>query len=452
MRIKILILLFCIFFVGCTGEKGESAATKSETSSANTIPLPSGNTAVEPNVAKLFQKTVSSLQADKENPKLWLAHGSALFANAYYNEAAVAFTQAIAINPEMPQSMYLLATALWKLNKQEEATQALRTSLGLIPEYDMGWRLLAEWQMERGEIEQAEISARMAFELNPGRIGTRYVLAQSLMDGLKYEEALLVLEEVILVNEAPRWIYALASQCYRQLGKTEQLEQALAKSGPPFVDWPDPMYKHMPNLIAGKAEIALYALHLNRVSGSEKALPFLAKANIINPEHVDVRAALSMALQKKGRLGQAQKVLEELQGEANVNYWKQYAGLSIAQNNLDNAKEYVVKAIELDSEDANAQDIAAFIAKNQGETAEAITHWQEAARLYVEKELWAEAELSLAYASEVGELSQEGLCALALAQVELEHIVQARITIQKILSIEPSNSTAIALQSRLLQE
>jgi len=159
-----------------------------------------------------------------------------------------------------------------------------------------------------------------------------------------------------------------------------------------------------------------------------------------------------MALQKKDQLNHAQKVLEELQGEANINYWKQYAALSIAQNDLDNAKEYVEKAIELDSEDANAQDIAAFIAKNQGETAEAISHWQEAARLYVEIELWEKAELSLAYASEIGELSQDGLCALALAQIELEHIVQARTTIQKILSIEPSNSKAVALQNRLLQE
>ncbi|HIO53280.1 MAG TPA: tetratricopeptide repeat protein [Phycisphaerales bacterium] len=442
-KIAILVLLAALLS-SCGGSEPKSGAV--------TIPIPAGKNAVEPSVAKLLNKTGNNLSQAMDDPQKWLIHGSALFANAYYNEAVVALTQAININPEMPQATYLLATALWKVNKQAEAIQALQTSLGLIPEYDIGWRLLAEWQMERGEIERAETSARKAFELNPGRIGTRYVLAQSLMDGENYEEALPILEEVISVNKAPRWIYTLASQCYRQLGKTQQSEQALAKSGPPFVDWPDPMYKHIPNLIAGKAEIALYALHLNRVNGSENALPFLVKANKINPEHVDVRVALSMALQKKDQLNHAQKVLEELQGEANINYWKQYAALSIAQNDLDNAKEYVEKAIELDSEDANAQDIAAFIAKNQGETAEAISHWQEAARLYVEIELWEKAELSLAYASEIGELSQDGLCALALAQIELEHIVQARTTIQKILSIEPSNSKAVALQNRLLQE
>ena len=442
-KIAVLALLVALL-TSCGGSEPKSVAVA--------IPVPTSKSGVEPSVAKLLNKTGHNLSQAMDDPQKWMTHGSALFANAYYNEAVVAFTQAITIKPKMPQATYLLATALWKVNKQEEATQALQTSLDLIPEYDRGWRLLAEWQLERGEIVLAETSARKAFELNPTRIGTRYLLAQSLMDQENYEEALSLLEEVISINKAPRWIYTLASQCYRQLGKLELSEQALAKSGPPFVDWPDPMYKHIPNLIAGKAEIAFYALHLNRVNGSENALPFLAKANKINPEHVDVRAALSMALQKKGQLDQAQKVLEELQGEANLNYWKQYAGLSIAQNDLDNAKEYVLKAIELDSEDANAQDIAAFIAKNQGETAEAMKYWQDAARLYIERELWEKAEISLAYASEIGELSQEGLCALALSQIELGHIVQARTTVQKILSIEPSNSTAIALQSRLLQE
>jgi tetratricopeptide (TPR) repeat protein len=444
MRKIAILVLFTALLTSCGGSESNSVEV--------VIPIPSGKGGVEPSVAQLLQKTGNELQRAMDDPQKWLMHGSALFANAYYNEAVIAFTEAITIKPEMPQATYLLATALWKVNKQEKATQALQTSLGLIPEYDMGWRLLAEWQMERGETEQAESSARKAFELNPGRIGTRYVLVQSLMDGEKYEEALPILEEVVSINKAPPWIYTLASQCYRQLGKTELAEQALAKSGPPFVDWPDPMYKHIPNLIAGKAEIALYALHLNRVNGSENAFPFLVKANKINPEHVDVRVALSMALQEKGRLDHAQKVLEELQGEANVNYWKQYAGLSIAQNDLDKAKEYVTKAIELNSEDANAQDIAAVIAKNGGETEEALARWQEAARIYVKNKRWEKAELSLAYASEIGELNQDGLCALALAQIELEHILQARTTIQKILSIEPSNLTGIALQKRLHQE
>ena len=445
-------LLFCVFLVCCAGEKGESTATKAETSSASTIPLPNGNTVVEPNVAKLFQKTVSSLQADKENPKLWLAHGSALFANTYYHESAAAFRQAITLNPEMPQATYLMATALWKVNRQEEAISAMRTAMALIPEYDMGWRLLAEWQLERGETAKAEASARKAFELNPARVGTRYILAQSLMDDGKYEEALPYLEQLTEVNKAPRWIYTLAGQCYRQLGRAQKSEEALAKAGPPFVDWPDPMYSHIPNLIAGKAELAAFAMHLYKASGPAKAKPFLVRAFKINPAHVNVRVALSIALQSEGQLDLAKKLLEKLQGEPNTNFWKQYAGICIERKEFIEAKEHITKAIALDSKDGNAHDIAAVIEKEQGNDEDASFYWEQAGRLYSASENWKKAELSLAFAEENGELSPEGLQTLALAQIELDHFMQARTTIQNLLKKDPSNEKVLELQSRLPTE
>ena len=442
-KIAVLALLVALL-TSCGGSEPKSVAVA--------IPVPTSKSGVEPSVAKLLNKTGHNLSQAMDDPQKWMTHGSALFANAYYNEAVVAFTQAITIKPKMPQATYLLATALWKVNKQEEATQALQTSLDLIPEYDRGWRLLAEWQLERGEIVLAETSARKAFELNPTRIGTRYLLAQSLMDQENYEEALSLLEEVISINKAPRWIYTLASQCYRQLGKLELSEQALAKSGPPFVDWPDPMYKHIPNLIAGKAEIAFYALHLNRVNGSETALPFLMKANKINPEHVDVRVAFSIALQDNGQLDDAKRLLIELQGEPNTNYWKQFASVCIASQEWEEAQQHIEIAFGLNPEDANAHDIAAMIANKQGDTVEASRLWEEAGRLHANQKQWSKAELSLAFADENGDLSNEGLQALALAQIELGHFMQAKAIIQQLLAIESNNEEALTLQRRLPTE
>lgn len=449
MRKIILILLFSAFLAGCGVD--EDPKTK-PIPQAVIIPLPTDKTTLEPSVAFLLNKTASEVHQAMDDPKKWMVHGSALFANAYYNEASEALAHAIAINSEMPQATYLLATALWKANRQEKAIQALETSLVLIPEYDMGWRLLAEWHLDRGESLQAETSARRAFALAPQRIGTRYILGQSLMDQGKHEEALQLIEQVTVAENAPRWIYTLANQCYRQLGMDDKAEKALAKSGTPLIDWPDPMFNHIPNFIAGKAELALYALHVHRTIGSEKAMPFLQKALQINPEHVDVRVALSIALQNKGLLDQAQKILEESQGEPNSNYWKQLAGLSIAKKDLNKASEHIQNALELDPESANALDIAAVIASEQGNTQEASTLWEKAGILYVESKNWDKAELSLAFASENGELRIEGLSALALAQIELKHFLQARISINKVLKKDPSNSIAQALESRLPQE
>ena len=96
------------------------------------------------------------------------------------------------------------------------------------------------------------------------------------------------------------------------VGYIDTYEVALAKAGPPFEDWPDPMFKHIPTLIAGKSELTEYALHLFKTAGSEKAMPFLLRAFKINPESTDLRVALSIALQDVGQLQQSRQILEEL--------------------------------------------------------------------------------------------------------------------------------------------
>jgi len=414
--------------------------------------MPPSAEVVDPSVARLLIKVRGELNAEIDNPKKWLVHGSVLFANGYYGESARALATAISIDREMPQATYIMATALWKLNKQEEAIIALEQALELIPDYDMGWRLLAEWRLDRGEVVQAETFARKAFELNSNRVGTRYILCQALMDSGQYSEAIKVIEQVTKLDKAPRWIYKLAGNCYRQLGENEKAEQALAKAGPPFKDWPDPMFKHIPKLIAGKSELTLYALHLFDTTGSQKAMPFLLRAFNINPEHLNLRVALSIAQQDAGQLGQSKKLLEDFQGEPSSTYWKQFASICIATDELDVAQEQIEKALALEPIDPNAHDIAAVIALEQNNPTKAVMHWEEAGKRYNEAERWAKAELSLAHALENGSTNTEILRALALAQLKTGHFLQAKITIQQLLKENPTDSVALDLEAMVPKE
>ncbi len=451
MRLSVLVMVISSLLTGCGGGNEAGSVTVSSPKTLD-IPLPDKNAAVDPNIANLFHKTVTDLQGDMQNPKLWMRHGSALFANGYYALAADALGQAISINPAMPQATYVMATALWRANKQEEAVATLTLALELMPKYDTGWRLLAEWHLNRGETTLAEQAARKAFELQPDRIGTRYVLCQALMDGGKYDEAVVFMEQVIAFDKAPPWIYQLAASCYRQLGNIDTYEVALAKAGPPFEDWPDPLFKHIPTLIAGKSELTEYALYLFKTAGSEKAMPFLLRAFKINPESTDLRVAFSIALQDGGQLQQSRQILEELAGEPNMNYWKQFAGISIAISQLDKANEYISNALALDSTDPNAHDIAAVIALEQGEMQTAVLHWEEAGKLYNDAEKWNKAEISLAYAVQNGASGSEALQSLALAQIKLDHTLQAKISIKKLLEKDSSDTVALELQSMLPRE
>ncbi len=451
MRLSVLVMVISSLLASCGGGNEAGSATVSSPKTTG-IPLPDKNAEVDPNVANLFQKTVTDLQGDMQNPKLWMVHGSVLFANGYYSESARALATAISINREMPQATYIMATALWKLNKQEEAIIALEQALELIPDYDMGWRLLAEWHLDRGEVVQAETFARKAFKLNSNRVGTRYILCLALMDSGQYSEAIKVIEQVTTLDKAPRWIYKLAANCYRQLGENEKAEKVLAKAGPPFEDWPDPMFQHIPNLIAGKAELTEYALHLFKNAGPERAMPFLIRAFKINNENTDLRTVLSMALQNAGQLEQATQVLKELHGEPNAMYWKQCANVSIEQEEFIKASEYITEAFALSPSDPNAHDIAAEIALKRDNKKKAIEHWGKAGMFYNETERWDRAEISLAYAIENGADDAETLRAIGLAQVKTDHVLQAKITIKKLLEKNPKDAVALELQSMLPQE
>ncbi len=68
------------------------------------------------------------------------------------------------------------------------------------------------------------------------------------------------------------------------------------------------------------------------------------------------------------------------------------------------------------------------------------------------REKWNKAEMSLAYAVQNGASGSEVLQSLALAQIKLDHTLQAKISIKKLLEKNPSDTVALELQSMLPQE
>ena len=80
-------------------------------------------------------------------------------------------------------------------------------------------------------------------------------------------------------------------------------------------------------------------MHLYKTSGPVKAKPYLVKALKINPEHLNVRVGLSIALQEEGRLKEAKQLLIDFKGQSNVNYWKQFASISISFGEFEDAGE-----------------------------------------------------------------------------------------------------------------
>ena len=444
MRFIALFPLICILFIACCEGSEQQAKFK--------IPFPDSKNEVDTSIANLLNRTGLDLEQSIEDPKKWLRHGSALYANSYYAEASIAFHRAISIKVDMPQATYLLASSYWKVNSQTKAIQTLKQALDLMPQYDIGWRLLAQWHQNRGEIKLAQAAARQAFAINPNRVGTRHVLAQSLMDDGKYLEAIPLLEEVIKLDRTPRWIYSLAFQCYRQQGMNEKAKECEAFAGPPPLDWPDPMFQHIPDFIAGKAALAEYAMHLYKTSGPVKAKPYLVKALKINPEHLNVRVGLSIALQEEGRLKEAKQLLIDFKGQPNVNYWKQFASISISFGEFEDARGFIKNALNVDIQDGNAHDIAALIADELGSAYEACSYWESAGELHLEQNSFDKAQASFENAEKHCPPNIKVLESLAFAYFKNNNLNLAQQAIHKLLDLDPANENAIDLSSRIRRE
>ena len=447
--------LFTIFSTVLTCCGGSTSPTERATPS---IPYPSENEAVEQGVANLLQRTASELAVDPEDPKRWVLHASALFANEYYEPSIEAYKTALRINPEMPHARYIKSIALWRLNRQEEALSELQLALALIPEYAPGWRLLAEGRLQRGESLLAEEAARRAFELNPQLMGTRYILALSLLDTNQANKVVELLEPVVDRGQTPPWIFDVLAKAYRELGQQEKMKSAFAKAGPPLEHWPDPLLQPIYSLIAGKVALTEYALWAFKNGSPQEALPILRKAFRMNPTDTNLRVASSIALQATGKLDDALRLLKEINSETNANYWKQYAHACFAKAEqtgdnsfLERGKKYIDLSLSLDPNDGSANDVAAIIALKQERIEEAIGYWEKAGNSHIEEGMWKSAELSLAYAVENGSTNGDTLRNLAQAQIRIGNFVQAQTTINTLLEVDANDEIAIELKSSLPQ-
>ena len=451
MQINVFPTLVCLFLASCGGSEPTSTSTR--------IPLPDTPDSVEPSVSALLQRTVADIRAEPTNPKLWAMHASALFANDYMEPSVASFRIALDINPEMPQARYINATALWRLNRQGEAITELNRVLEQIPEYGPGWRLLAQWRLDRGESQQAQRAADRAFKLNERQIGTRFILSQAYLDLDRPDEAIQLLEQAMDKGIAPPWLYKVAATCYRQLGMNSKMESALELAGPPPDSWPDPMFHYISDLIVGKSSLTKFALWTFNAKGPVEALPRLIKAMKINPEHVDLRAALSVALQESGKLPESLQVLEELQGEPNANYWRQYASACLSMAEVADGESWVSQAasniqhaLELEPNYSTTHDLAAKIASRQGRHAEAADHWGQAGKLHIDAGEWQLAEVSFSYALEIEPTQSDLLRGLARAQIENGRFASARVTIDTLLQRDPMDAEVLEIQRLLPSE
>jgi tetratricopeptide (TPR) repeat protein len=92
----------------------------------------------------------------------YLKHGLILAGEGRYDAAAGSFRKALAINPQWPEALSLLGSALAKTGNDREAEEMLRKAVSLKPDYAEGWYHLGEFLEERGKKQEAQEALRKA--------------------------------------------------------------------------------------------------------------------------------------------------------------------------------------------------------------------------------------------------------------------------------------------------
>ncbi|MBM4295147.1 MAG: tetratricopeptide repeat protein [Deltaproteobacteria bacterium] len=92
----------------------------------------------------------------------YLKHGLILAGEGRYDNAVESFRKALAINPNWPEALSLLGSALNKVGNDREAEEALRKAVALKPDYGEGWYHLGEFLEERGKKPEAQEAFRKA--------------------------------------------------------------------------------------------------------------------------------------------------------------------------------------------------------------------------------------------------------------------------------------------------
>ena len=183
-----------------------------------------------------------------EAAEVWFNYGTVLLAAERHEDAVVAFREAADRTPAVAKIYINLGSTLMQLDRYEEAEAALRQAIELEPqdfsavatplrarnEAATAHINLSNALLKLNRPDEAEAALRQALAVDPGRVEARQRLPGILMAQAHYEEALIMLRELIQSNpELATMAYYQMGEAATALGRTAEADryyqQALAQ-------------------------------------------------------------------------------------------------------------------------------------------------------------------------------------------------------------------------------
>jgi tetratricopeptide (TPR) repeat protein len=300
------------------------------------------------------------------------------------DQALVCYEQANQLDARSFQWLYYLASLLAKQRKHAEAAVAFKQALRLDPAYLPARLKLAESLLDAGEVEESNGVYSEIVEDLPGTAEAYYGLGRiAVLRGdpaAAWESFRKACELFPTYGPAH---YALA-QVNRKLGRTEEAEQELALYArhetvvPPSAD---PLRDQLRKLDMRAAAHLERGVQLEQVGRLKDALAETEEALRLDPELVKAHINLLILY---GRMGNREKAEEHFQAAVKLNptqfpdAYYNYGVLLIMEGKLDDAEQAFRKALAISPSYSAAHNDLGNLLERQGKLSEATAEYRKA--------------------------------------------------------------------------
>jgi len=292
-----------------------------------TIDLPKDLGRAEASVRRIVEQAADAVRRAPKEAAAWRRFGEVLLANAYHAEALDAFEAAATHGDSSAKRRYFVAVAHWRLDHPDHAITSLREVLHDEPAYAPGWRRLAEWTLQIGDLPGARAAIDRAQTLGSEDGSITVVSAQVALQEGRAEVARDLIVPLAPLDGRRRYAHHLAAQALRRLGDERGAEAhgAVAEAQPEV--WRDAWLDELARFAMGERIEVRRVLTLLEQKRPE-ATAAMEKLREVYPENVDLRIGLAVAYRDAGRMDDALALLPPLpEGiERPAQYWKQRAG------------------------------------------------------------------------------------------------------------------------------
>ena len=170
-----------------------------------------------------------ALRINSEYANAWYNLGNAYRNINRYDDAIDAYREALRIKPEDAEAWYNLGIAYGNLSRYDDAVAAYREALRINSEYASAWNNLGNTYGDLGRHDDAIDAYREALRINPEDADAWYNLGLAYASLKRYDDAIATAHEAVRINPNHASSWKLLSIVYDQLGRTKEADEANQK-------------------------------------------------------------------------------------------------------------------------------------------------------------------------------------------------------------------------------